>query len=136
MHFLLDSWSNRLRLKSPGIWRFLFEFWEEKKFVKKSSLAQVFSCEFCEISKNTFLTEHLWATASRIDTETYLNTNEAYKALLERFLVLYDKYFPLSLKCKISVIWLIETVCIFLIFLMWNARKLGGIYKVFEFILT
>ena len=21
-------------------------------------------CEFCEISKNTFLTEHLWATAS------------------------------------------------------------------------
>ena len=24
----------------------------------------MFSCEFCEISKNTFLTEHLWATAS------------------------------------------------------------------------
>ena len=22
------------------------------------------SCEFCEISKNTFFTEHLWATAS------------------------------------------------------------------------
>ena len=29
----------------------------------KKSLAQVFSCEFCEISKNTFLTEHLWMTA-------------------------------------------------------------------------
>ena len=27
-------------------------------------LPQVFSCEFCEISKNTFLTEHLRATAS------------------------------------------------------------------------
>ena len=26
-------------------------------------MAQVFSCEFCEISKNTSLTEHLWATA-------------------------------------------------------------------------
>ena len=24
-------------------------------FIKKESLAQVFSCEFCEISKNTFL---------------------------------------------------------------------------------
>ena len=24
------------------------------KFIKKESLAQVFSCEFCEISKNTF----------------------------------------------------------------------------------
>ena len=27
-------------------------------------LAQVSSCEFCEISKNTFFTEHLWTTAS------------------------------------------------------------------------
>ena len=24
----------------------------------------MFSCEFCEILKNTFFTEHLWATAS------------------------------------------------------------------------
>ena len=24
----------------------------------------MFSCEFCEISKNTFFTEHFWATAS------------------------------------------------------------------------
>ena len=24
----------------------------------------MFSCEFCKISKNTFLTEHLWATTS------------------------------------------------------------------------
>ena len=33
-------------------------------FIKKETLAQVFSCEFCEISKNTFFTEHLWKTAS------------------------------------------------------------------------
>ena len=33
-------------------------------FIKKETLAQVFSCEFCETSKNTFFTEHLWATAS------------------------------------------------------------------------
>ena len=30
------------------------------KFIKKETLSQVFSCEFCEISKNTFFTEHLW----------------------------------------------------------------------------
>ena len=30
----------------------------------KKTPAQVFSCEFCEISKNTFFTEHLWTTAS------------------------------------------------------------------------
>ena len=31
-------------------------------FVKKEN----FSCEFCEISKNTFFTEHLWVTASKV----------------------------------------------------------------------
>ena len=34
-------------------------------FIKKETLAQMFSCEFCEISKNTFFTEHLWTTASK-----------------------------------------------------------------------
>ena len=32
--------------------------------LKKETLAQVFSCEFSEISKNTFFTEYIWATAS------------------------------------------------------------------------
>ena len=30
----------------------------------KKTLAQVFSCEFCEISKNTFFTEQLRTSAS------------------------------------------------------------------------
>ena len=30
---------------------------------EKETLAQVFFCEFCEISKNTFLTEHLCTSA-------------------------------------------------------------------------
>ena len=34
------------------------------QLIKKETLAQVFFCEFCEISKNTFFTEHLRATAS------------------------------------------------------------------------
>ena len=33
-------------------------------FIKKETLTQVFSCEFCEIYKNTFSREQLWATAS------------------------------------------------------------------------
>ena len=32
----------------------------------KKTLVQVFSCKFCEISKSTFLTEHLRATASAL----------------------------------------------------------------------
>ena len=35
-----------------------------QSFIKKESLALVFSCEFYEISKNTFFTEQLWTTAS------------------------------------------------------------------------
>ena len=38
-------------------------FFNKKVFIKKENLAQVFSCEFCEISKNTFFEEHLWTTA-------------------------------------------------------------------------
>ena len=34
------------------------------KFIKREALAQVFSCEFCGISKNTFLAKHLWEAAS------------------------------------------------------------------------
>ena len=37
---------------------------EACNFIKKEALAQVFPCEICEISKNTFFTEHLWTTAS------------------------------------------------------------------------
>ena len=31
-------------------------------FIKKESLTQAFSCEFCEVSKNTFFTEHFRTT--------------------------------------------------------------------------
>ena len=37
---------------------------EACNFIKKETLAQVFSSEFCEISKNIFFTEHLWTTVS------------------------------------------------------------------------
>ena len=37
---------------------------EACNYIKKETLAQVFCCEFCEISKNTLFVEHLWTTAS------------------------------------------------------------------------
>ena len=36
---------------------------ETCNFIKKETLAQVFSCKFCEMVKNTFFTEHLWMAA-------------------------------------------------------------------------
>ena len=45
-------------------------------------MAQVFACEFCEISKNIFFTEHLWATAPVaylvMFLFAYFNTNILY----------------------------------------------------------
>ena len=37
----------------------------------KETLVQVFSCEICEISKNTSFTEHLWTTASGFFVQRY-----------------------------------------------------------------
>ena len=39
-------------------------FFKKSLFIKKETLAQDLSYEFYEISKNTFSTELLWATAS------------------------------------------------------------------------
>ena len=35
-------------------------------FIKKERLAQVFSCEFCEISKKVFFIEHLQTTSGTV----------------------------------------------------------------------
>ena len=35
-------------------------------FIKKETVAQVFSCEFCKIFENTFFTEQRWVTASNL----------------------------------------------------------------------
>ena len=58
---------------------------EACNFIKKETLAEVFSFEFCEIFKNTFFTEHLRATASAVN---------AYIEFLRNCLGLYDEVFP------------------------------------------
>ena len=54
-------------------------------FIKKKTLAQAFSCEFCEFSKNTFFTEHLWATASDFFSG-WLLFRKAYLSIVTTFL--------------------------------------------------
>ena len=39
---------------------FLIKLPQVCNFIKKETLTQVFSCEFYEISTNTFFTEHFW----------------------------------------------------------------------------
>ena len=44
--------------------------------IKNETLVQMFSCEFCEISKNTFFTGHLWTTASHSPERILQNDSE------------------------------------------------------------
>ena len=45
----------------------------DRSFIKKVTLAQVFSCKFFEISMNTFFTEHLRTTATTVDASIFWN---------------------------------------------------------------
>ena len=51
-------------------------------FIKKETLAQAFSCEFCEISKNTFFIEHLWTTASQLYLQFYVQIFSSFSEFL------------------------------------------------------
>ena len=61
-------------------------------FTKKESLAQVFSREFCEISKKTFFTEHLRTTATDYDKKIVrIVYNNYLLKSLERFVSKTEK---------------------------------------------
>ena len=57
--YFLEIISQYFQKQSPEVFRP-----EACIFIKKETQAQAFSCEFCEIFKNTFFTEHLRTTAS------------------------------------------------------------------------
>ena len=48
----------------------------------------VFSCEFCEISKNIYFTEHLWITASSNSTmqSRWGNKNDILSNILDKYI--------------------------------------------------
>ena len=74
----------------PHLSKYRYQRWYMKKsvrrnftkftenFIKKETLAHVFSCEFCEISKNTFFTENLQTTASGETLKSCLLRSEIY----------------------------------------------------------
>ena len=52
--------------------------------IKKEILAQVFSCELCEILRTSFFTEHPWVTASdELHNTTFLALNQTKNSALE-----------------------------------------------------
>ena len=65
-------------------------------------LAQLFSCGFCEISKNTFSTEHLLATASKFNTSVFpCDFSETFR--LVNYFSKLNQEFCFSKKCLFLV---------------------------------
>ena len=58
----------------------------------KKTLAQMFSCELCQISKNTFFTEHPWTTASVVKKS--IKTDLLSCPVFLDFLILCHKFSP------------------------------------------
>ena len=72
-------------------------------FIKIETLAQMFSCEFCKISKGTFFTEHVWATVSvkvvsSIYTQSKLSNGQRLSVLQSQVLILQDEIRSLKQK--------------------------------------
>ena len=68
-------------------------------FIKKETLAQLFSCEFCEVFKNTVFQEHLWTTASIVRNDRALVCNDKvitynFSSLETNFLFYYKPHLP------------------------------------------
>ena len=63
---------------------------------KKETLTQVFCCEFCEISVNTFFAEYLWTTASNctILLFLFLLTRTSISSMKLEFLSGREKMVP------------------------------------------
>ena len=81
-------------------------------FLKKETQAQVFSCEFCEISQNTFFIEHFWATASEERRLFKLASNKCVKTacVCIVFFFHYSKYYGQNIFSRITVLYLIAKV--------------------------
>ena len=61
-------------------------------YVGLETLAQVFSCEFCEISKNNFFIEHLWWLPLILISSGKLLIKISHLSKLETLFLLYVKY--------------------------------------------
>ena len=71
LFYKIGALKNFAKFSGKHLWQSLFfnKVAETCNFIKKDTLAQVFSCKFWEIFKNTFLTEHLrWLLLQKENT--------------------------------------------------------------------
>ena len=75
--WILGNLSEQL-FKKTCEWLFWISICGACNFFRKKALAQVFSCEFCEIFKSIFFTEHHWTTASDFQLIKFSSKNLDY----------------------------------------------------------
>ena len=80
----------KIHRKTP-VPEFLFLIKLQLDFIKKEALAKVFSCEFRKISKSTFFTEHLWATASAPPMKIERTANSITLKMISKVAKLQEK---------------------------------------------
>ena len=61
-------------------------------FIKKETVAQLFSCEFCETFKSIFLTEHLWWLLWSIHLRNWFS--DVFNWYRNGILVILNRYLP------------------------------------------
>ena len=88
-------------------------------FIKKR-LAQMLSCEFCKVFRNTFFTEHLWTIASNHSSTSWIQHiyciewNKTLKDTLAVFWISYMR--SICLLCSGSSIISISSIFFFFLF--------------------
>ena len=93
--------------------------------IKLQTLAQVFSCEFCEISKNTFSYRTPLVTVSDIITYQFHHYLSSWFSTFEPSIFWQLPYcFRVSgYFCRFLVLWMLATVCK-VMFILWKISVL------------
>ena len=92
---------------------------EACNFIKKETLAQVFSFELCDIFKNIFFTEHLRATASAVFKEVRHDCSEHRSAHLFTIAISSHSHIKrkqpqrifLQYSCSVTMINIVKNIC-------------------------
>ena len=79
------------------------QFGRPYSFIKKGTLAQMFSSEFCEIFKGIFFAEHLWTTAS-VNTKIWLQFRSKRRLKKKPHTVLFLRTFSKVSKFSLMVL--------------------------------
>ena len=76
--------------------------------LKKETLGQVFSCEFCDTPKSIFFTEHLWTTASGmlLCSSLKFSIYDIYIRFAQFLHILHKFYLYFKLIISCTIIWL------------------------------